>query len=164
MRLAGIVVGGLNGGEDAFEAAAFEHGRDAPPGLAGGEPEDPAIDFERGQRLASAGKQRFLTFMLQPQGGEGLLVAVGDPAMPLGFVAGQQRRHRLDQRQADDASHGLRTRHLDPMRAARRRHRLDDVVLAVDQGAVDVEDGKTKAVGHAADVRQSKTGRVFPVP
>ena len=128
------------------EAVGGEHVVEAAPGLAGGDPEQrrrarpqplerrEGAGVERGVRLGAAGgalRDEAVAIMVREAQGVGR-----------GQVRGE-RGHRLVERQADDTEHRFARRHRLAERGEGGGHGVEDDVLAVDEGAVDVEDDET---------------------
>lgn len=140
MRLAGCQVGSLQSHETAAEAVHAK-GRIKPaPGLAGGDAEHAAGSLQPVKRIGDAGEQRLLVLGALAHGAEDRLVTFRNGAVLVAGKAGTQRCNGLDQGQTDHRAYlgrGWRTVTAITKRLA---HRRDDIVLAVDQRAVAVED------------------------
>src|SRR6476659_6176637 len=107
MRLGGMIVGGLDGGEIGRELLTLQEGIDAAAGLAGGDAKnDVAASRKSLDRLAGAGKHGLLVFRPGTELDKGRLVMIGDGLGEVTIGARQQAQRRRRQRKANYPEHG----------------------------------------------------------
>ncbi len=104
--------------------------------------------------VARAGKQRLVVLRPAAQVCELLLVAFGHLLDHVAIDARQQAGDGRHQRQPDDADDAGARRVLQPVHGKRGVHRLDDGVLAVDEGTVAIEQDQ----GHTSLIAWQKNG------
>src|SRR5829696_3425292 len=137
MRFRGMIVGGLDGREDAGPAMAVEEMRDPRRDFPVAMPSSTSSRARRelGEKLGRALEQRLAVGRVGAQALEGGLVALGKA---FGRAVGSEHAERLEERQPDDRERALAARRLEAVRPEGRALRCDDQILAVDERAVDV--------------------------
>ena len=148
MGFSGIAVGSLQCDETPLQPMALDHRLKPALRLSGGNPQQPAVSRQCIERLERPGKEWFMMIGLSPQGEERVLVALSDRLMTHRIFVGAQAGNRLDQRQADDPPNGFGLRFVDALDPKGKAHGGNDVVLAIDQGSIDIENGKMRGSGH----------------
>ena len=136
--LRGRVVGGLDGGEDPIPAVACDEMGDAAPRFSGSDAErDAVLSGKVGDELGRTREERLVPGRIGAQAPERVPVGGGEARdRP---VRADQRRERLGQRQADHGQRAGAARRPEAVRREGFALRFDDQMLAVDEGAVDVE-------------------------
>jgi len=141
MRLRGVRVGRLDGGEVPFPAFLCQKARNAAPRLSGGDAEHHVTCTEEcGDQLGGPLEQRIslADFFTRP----GKIGAIGfcEPGLHGPGVLARKHGKRLGQREADDFQHAVAGRHRQPLPAECVLHGGEYRVLAVDQRAIAIED------------------------
>jgi hypothetical protein len=89
---------------------------------------------------------------VSPQGEECVLVALGNGLVPLRRFVRTQLGDCLDKRQTDDPSNGFGFRLVQALRTEGKAHGGDDVMLTIDQGSIDIENGEVLKNSHGHPV------------
>ena len=153
--LGGVVVGGLHRREDAVPVLRRQEAIHPLARLSRREAEhDAGPAKECGDRGGGTGIERLAIAGLLAQREPGGLVTL-DQSRDRSLLA-DQHREGLGERQAHHRERPLARRHWEADRGEGPALRLDDVMLAVDERAVDIEDHEAKRVGQNGRVAKLK--------